>query len=484
MRNWLPFLLTLFYLPLLAQSTVYQGFEADSAAEPRGGMLFLNSFIQINLRKPILAEAKGVGGLVVVSAIVETDGHVSDVNVIKSLRPDCDREAVRVFSLYNAWKPAQKDEKVIRQRVSIPVTFKPNAPFIYTGGARINFFDTESKPIADSTKATYRQVTPLDTNGLPAGDIVLYKLKGTDWKEDVRLQFVRKINAYRNSAGQSVHLIGHQNSDQEWEGQLVALNELGGRIHEEYYQNGKKIGPQLSYYENGSIAEKTDDYDEKSVLTSWHPNGQIKQIRIITKYKALSPGSPEQVMAFWDKMGNQSIKDGNGRAIYQTKAISHGDTASKTQLVEQGLYKDGLKEGIWIGRYDDGSYFYEEQYDKGVCKNGKAKSVGGDTLRYLDAGRPPEFPGGMQALGQFLSSNLRYPVEAQKAGVQGKVFVSFVVCTDGTLCDYEVLKGVHPTVDQEALRVIKAMSGRWKPGVQRGEKVRVKYNLPINFTLN
>lgn len=51
------------------------------------------------------------------------------------------------------------------------------------------------------------------------------------------------------------------------------------------------------------------------------------------------------------------------------------------------------------------------------------------------------------------------------------------------LCDYEVIKGVHPDIDEEALRVVKKMSGRWKPGVQQGKKVRVKYNMPINFSL-
>ena len=89
----------------------------------------------------------------------------------------------------------------------------------------------------------------------------------------------------------------------------------------------------------------------------------------------------------------------------------------------------------------------------------------------------------MRGLGQFLMQTLRYPADAQRARAQGRVFVSFVVCTDGTLCDYEVKQSVHPDLDREAVRVVKAMSGNWKPGVQRGQKVRTTYNLPINFTL-
>jgi TonB family protein len=144
---------------------------------------------------------------------------------------------------------------------------------------------------------------------------------------------------------------------------------------------------------------------------------------------------------------------------------------------------NGFKQGIWTGRYADGSHFYEELYDKGVCRQGKAITADSDTLTYTTPQQQPEFKGGMPGLGQFLSRNLRYPVEAQRARVQGRVFVSFVVCTDGTLCDYEVLKGLDPSIDQEAVRVVKAMSGYWKPGSQRGKKVRVKYNLPINFSL-
>ena len=485
MRHWTSFLFVLFCLPASAQSTVYQGFEADTAAEPRGGIAYLNTFIQTNLRKPISAEAKGLGGLVVVGGVVETDGRVSDVTIMKSLRPDCDREAVRVFSLFNAWKPAQKDGKTVRQRVSIPITFRPNKSFTYVDGGKVSYFDADNKPVADSSQARYRQVASIDTNGLPVGDIVVYKRKGVTWKEDFRSPLIRKQNPYQGSRTKSVQLIGYQNGNQKWEGQVFTMDDAGTRIRQEYYQDGKKSGPELSFYKNGSIAEKIDDFDDKQVITSWYLSGQIKRIRTLTKFKpSVSVHTPDQIAAAWDSTGNQTIKDGNGWATYQQMTASRGDSATKTKFSEQGMYKDGFRQGIWTGRYADGSYFYEEQYDKGICTGGKARSAGADTVRYIDGGHAPEFTGGMQGLGQFLMQNLRYPTEAQRAGVQGQVFISFVVCTDGSLCDYEVIKSVDPTVDQEAIRVVKAMSGRWKPGVQRGEKVRVKYNLPINFNLN
>lgn len=94
----------------------------------------------------------------------------------------------------------------------------------------------------------------------------------------------------------------------------------------------------------------------------------------------------------------------------------------------------------------------------------------------------PEFTGGMAALGQYLSKNIRYPAAAQRANVSGRVFVSFVVNTDGSIQDVQVLKGLGFGTDEEAVRVVKAMP-KWRPGKQSGRPVRVKFNLPINFTL-
>ena len=95
----------------------------------------------------------------------------------------------------------------------------------------------------------------------------------------------------------------------------------------------------------------------------------------------------------------------------------------------------------------------------------------------------PNFPGGEEARMRFLQEHLRYPSEAREAGLQGTVFVSFVVEKDGSISDAKVLRGVGESLDAEALRVINAMPN-WEPGSQRGEHVRVQYNMPIRFVLN
>ena len=95
----------------------------------------------------------------------------------------------------------------------------------------------------------------------------------------------------------------------------------------------------------------------------------------------------------------------------------------------------------------------------------------------------PEFPGGGQeALFKYLQKEMKYPQIAKENGIQGTVFVNFVVGKDGKIRDAKILRGVNKMLDEEAIRVVKAMPS-WKPGKQRGKAVSVSYNLPIKFTL-
>jgi periplasmic protein TonB len=97
---------------------------------------------------------------------------------------------------------------------------------------------------------------------------------------------------------------------------------------------------------------------------------------------------------------------------------------------------------------------------------------------------PPMPVGGYPDFYKFLSSNIKYPKEARKSKVEGKVFVEFIVERDGTISpeNVRVLKGVHESLDAEAVRVIK-MSPQWVPGNQKGKAVRTRMVMPLNFSL-
>lgn len=94
----------------------------------------------------------------------------------------------------------------------------------------------------------------------------------------------------------------------------------------------------------------------------------------------------------------------------------------------------------------------------------------------------PEFPGGIKELMSFLSKNIKYPASAMAKNVQGRVIVQFVVEKDGTPTEFKVMRSVDPALDAEALRVMQEMP-KWKPGMQRGQVVRVKYTVPVTFRL-
>lgn len=95
----------------------------------------------------------------------------------------------------------------------------------------------------------------------------------------------------------------------------------------------------------------------------------------------------------------------------------------------------------------------------------------------------PEFTGGQTEFAKYFKESVQYPEEAKKKGIQGKVFVNFIVGADGSISNARVLQAVDPMLDAEALRVVTNMP-KWVPGKEKGKEVAVYYNLPVNFTLN
>lgn len=108
------------------------------------------------------------------------------------------------------------------------------------------------------------------------------------------------------------------------------------------------------------------------------------------------------------------------------------------------------------------------------------EEFGDEEVPFLRVEFMPEFNGD---LGKWLGKNLKYPVRAQEAGVQGRVYIEFIIERDGSITDAKVIRSVHPDLDKEALRVVNSMP-KWKPGMQRDKAVRVKFTIPISFRLN
>ncbi len=109
-----------------------------------------------------------------------------------------------------------------------------------------------------------------------------------------------------------------------------------------------------------------------------------------------------------------------------------------------------------------------------------AQADTGQIFRVVE--KMPEYPGGVKALMHYLATTIKYPAEARRAKVQGRVFINFIIEKDGTISHAKVLRGIGSGCDKEALRVVENMP-RWMPGEQKGKPVRVEYNLPIKFSL-
>ena len=455
--------------------------QVEKPAEPSGGIAYLNQFVASNIQMPFRSSLKGINGKVFVRGIVEPDGSMSKLEVSRGLDTLCNAEAIRLMSLYKAWKPAILKGEKVRQTVMYPVTFRSPAPanFDTTLFAFVQHFDEKFFPTTDSRKYEYRSVVPVDSNGYVKADVVYEQIKGSKWKPVVTIPFTRKSIWIRMD-----QVEGKKDSIQAFALSARDENEVSHCPEVAFQENGKLL--KYTEYSLRSNPTLLKEFDLKGALRKmivysdsseseiqWYGNGQIRTIIERPVMKIDGTGEP-LLLGAWDQTGEQSVKEGNGR--WQSVSATNDGKS----LLEEGNVLAGQKDGTWEGKWADGVVHYRELYDHGVFKEGLSIDNGVETV-YKEPIIQPKFKGGVKELYKFLGQNIMYPPEAARKGIQGRVFLSFVVCEDGSLCDYKVEKSAGFGLDNEAMRVVKKMDGKWEPGKLRGKNVRVKYNLPINF---
>ncbi len=144
------------------------------------------------------------------------------------------------------------------------------------------------------------------------------------------------------------------------------------------------------------------------------------------------------------------------------------------------VVEEKVETRIEIQTEDDASKRQAEAYVPPPPPKPKQEEVTEEIFVVVE--KQPEFPGGNTAMMKFLSDNIKYPIIAQENGIQGRVITNFVVERDGSITDVQVVRGVDPSLDKEAVRVIQSMP-KWTPGKQRGSTVRVRFTLPVVFRL-
>ena len=169
-----------------------------------------------------------------------------------------------------------------------------------------------------------------------------------------------------------------------------------------------------------------------------------------------------------DKTSQFGINDNNGLLIVFTKA--------KQNSAENIALKKKIAKLNFSAKPD-------LVMKSGTTNKPSRDSIPNGVFDFVSVEKQPEFPGGLKAFYQYLNDNIKYPKEAAKNKIQGRVFLSFVVEKNGALTNIKIMRGVSADINEEAIRVLSG-SPRWTPGIQFGVPVRVKYNINVNFALN
>lgn len=258
---------------------------------------------------------------------------------------------------------------------------------------------------------------------------------------------------------------------------------------EDYYSTGQiqmrgyfshsrseiKQGHFVFYYKNGN--KSSEGNFEKNqcvgVWTYWYENGVKKELR---SYKLPEAGqyrmASGRTIHLWDSTGFQLVKNGTGS--YEQTYVEQG-FKTKGELV------GSKKEGEWIGEYIDGGLYFKEKYQNDELISGVSYDSLGHEYHYNELDVQPEPIGGIYKFYQYISKHLKYPMAARRSNIQGKVFVQFFIDENGKTVDFEVVKGIGGGCDEAAIKAFEG-SPDWTPGVQRGQRVRVKMIMPINFS--
>ena len=175
------------------------------------------------------------------------------------------------------------------------------------------------------------------------------------------------------------------------------------------------------------------------------------------------------------------VPDENNKiiSILDGKLKEWFDNGQLRQVIE---YKNDKYDGKLFTYWINGKIKRDDNFEGGKSVNGKCFNIDGNEIKYFSYEIMPQFPGGLVVLLRYISKTLNYPEDMWKRGIQGDVIVQFIVDKDGKISNVEVTRGVSPTLDSEAIRVVKSLPN-WTPGMKDGEIVSVRYSIPITFNL-
>ncbi len=241
--------------------------------------------------------------------------------------------------------------------------------------------------------------------------------------------------------------------------------------------DSRKINMDTSFFkiENGELVRcARREAEGFNIPTAFNPNLHSYQIRFL---------HAETIMAEYD--------------VYDKKYQNNKTHVSSTFEVKNGkfeewyiggekrissFYSEDKLNGDFKVFYQNGNLKRLEKWKDGEWKEGECFDESGNKIAYCSYQEVAEFIGGLSEMYNFIGGNLKYPKIARQNGIEGVVYVQFVVDTDGSITEVSIVKGVEKSLDDEALRIVSAMP-KWKPGKLEGNLVRTKFTLPVRFKM-
>lgn len=236
---------------------------------------------------------------------------------------------------------------------------------------------------------------------------------------------------------------------------------------------------------------KNGDPSAQATLGAVHiNNGDYKQGFYWCRKAAEQGHATAQFLTGHCYYKGQGVEQDFKQATYWFRKAAEQDEVNAQQLLGvcyfygQGVPEDWSQAKFWWGKAaaqgNDDAYHALEQLYQLEDQSESSELPIEEANNLLE--QMPSFPGGVNALIQYLSNNIHYPVKCEKQGITGRVLCSFVVGSNGKITDVTVTQSAHPLLDREAVRVIRSMP-KWNPGKKDGKPVRVRYSIPINFNL-
>lgn len=260
----------------------------------------------------------------------------------------------------------------------------------------------------------------------------------------------------------------------------VAFYSRSGKIERRAQTTNKFFmafeGPCVYYYENGK-RKKMETYSDKKIngkQYEWYENGSIKLESEVVHDKKTN-NSTTKIIHYWNANNEQKVIDGEG----EYEEIEELPIINKNQQIinSKGLIKNYLKVGTWVGNSIQKKFTFTEEYVNGKLISGKRIDSSGVEISYNEVFQRPKPKKGIDDFYRFVAKNFNTP---KIQGLQGKIYASFIIDTDGKVTDVKIVRDLGFGTGAEAIRVITKYN-EWQPGSFRGEPIKVMYSLPITI---